>query len=81
MAYNNRTKRDAVVKVTMPSGQKVRIVMPAGEFDLPQAHRMALENSTHGAALLKKFKLEKPKKKQDDAPLDIDDKPTDTESA
>ena len=55
--------------------------MPAGEFDLPQAHRMALENSPHGAALLKKFKVKKPKKKQDDAPLDIDDKPTDTEIA
>lgn len=81
MRYENKTKRAPVVAVTMPSGRKVRITLPIGEFELPNAHRIALEATPVGAALLKKFKVKPKQKKKDGPKIEADSKQADEESS
>lgn len=61
--YENKTGRTVPIKVTLPSGRKVRVELPEGQFELPAAYQAALRAIPQGAKLLKEMTVKKPRKK------------------
>ncbi|MGB0908212.1 MAG: hypothetical protein ACPGVT_12020 [Maricaulaceae bacterium] len=61
--FENKSGRAMPVKVTMPSGRKVRIEIPEGKFDLPRAYEQALMATPQGKAALGKMRVKKGPKK------------------